>query len=52
VIANKSFTGEDYAYAHSSFTYLIDREGKLRALMTYGHGAADYAHDVRKLLER
>jgi protein SCO1 len=52
IIANKSFTGKDYAYAHSSFTYLIDREGKLRALMTYGHSAADYVHDVRLLLER
>jgi protein SCO1/2 len=52
VIANRSFDGEDYAYAHSSFTYLIDREGKLRALMTWGHSAADYAHDVQLLLKQ
>jgi protein SCO1/2 len=36
--------------AHSSFTYLIDRSGSLRALMPYGHGPDDYAHDLRILL--
>ncbi|MFM2288761.1 MAG: hypothetical protein RL684_1904 [Pseudomonadota bacterium] len=40
-----------YALAHSSFTYLIDREGRLRALMPYGHSATDFAHDVRLLLK-
>ncbi len=39
-----------YLYAHSSFVYLIDRDGKLRALMPYGRSAADFAHDVRALL--
>ena len=39
-----------YALSHSSFTYLIDRDGKLRALMPFGHGAEDFAHDVRLLL--
>lgn len=38
------------SFSHSSFTYLIDREGNLRALMPYGHGSDDYAHDVRLLL--
>lgn len=42
--------GRDYLYAHSSFVYLIDRQGRLRALMPYGHAAADYVHDVRALL--
>jgi protein SCO1/2 len=42
--------GGDYLYAHSSFVYLIDREGRLRALMPYGRDAADYVHDVRALL--
>jgi len=37
-------------FAHSSFTYLIDRDGGLRALMPYGRAPDDYAHDVRLLL--
>jgi protein SCO1 len=41
-----------YLLSHSSFTYLIDREGRLRALMPFGHDAADFAHDVRLLLAR
>jgi protein SCO1/2 len=39
-----------YAYAHSSYVYLVDRSGKLRALMPFGHPAADFAHDVTLLL--
>ncbi|MDZ4812793.1 MAG: SCO family protein [Pseudomonadota bacterium] len=42
--------GADSSYSHSSFVYLIDREGRLRALMTYGRAADDYVHDVRILL--
>ena len=38
------------SYSHSAFTYLIDREGRLRALMPYGHPAADFANDLRLLL--
>ena len=45
----KSFFG-DYSVAHSSFTYLIDRDGGLRALMPYGRTADDYVHDLRLLL--
>jgi len=40
-----------YAFSHSSYTYLIDREGRLRALMPYGHAPDDYAHDVEILLK-
>lgn len=40
----------DGDYSHSSFVYLIDRKGLLRALMTYGHAPQDYVHDVRALL--
>lgn len=40
-----------YLLSHSSFTYLIDREGRLRALMPFGHDAADFAHDLRLLLQ-
>ena len=57
IIANKvasktasKQTGTNYSIAHSSYTYLIDREGKLRALMPYGHTADDYAHDLKILL--
>jgi len=38
------------SFSHSSFTYLIDGEGKIRALMPYGHSSEDYAHDLRILL--
>ncbi len=39
------------SFSHSSFTYLIDPEGSIRALMPYGHSSDDYAHDVRLLLK-
>jgi protein SCO1/2 len=42
----------NYSMDHSSFVYLIDREGRLRALMPYGHSADDFVHDVAILLER
>jgi protein SCO1/2 len=50
VTAEKLGTGKDYAIAHSSFVYLITREGKLRALMPFGHKADDYVHDISMLL--
>jgi len=49
-VGGKIPMGNGYALAHSSFTYLVDRQGMLRALMPFGHGAADFAHDVRLLL--
>jgi protein SCO1 len=51
VSAEKKIIGDDYAYAHSSFTYLIDRKGRIRALMPYGHSPDDYAHDLTILLK-
>jgi protein SCO1 len=42
---------EAYSYAHSSFTYLIDRSGRIRALMPYGHSPEDYVHDLSILLQ-
>jgi protein SCO1/2 len=42
---------KDYGYSHSSFTYLIDRTGRIRALMPYGHSAADYVNDLTLLLK-
>jgi protein SCO1/2 len=50
VVAEKKALAGTYTVAHSSFTYLIDREGRLRALMPYGRTADDYAHDVKLLL--
>ena len=50
VTAEKHGTGMDYSVAHSSFIYLITREGKLRALMPFGHKADDYVHDISMLL--
>ena len=49
-IAAEKAAGPDGSYNHSSFVYLIDREGRLRALMPFGHPAADYVHDVDALL--
>jgi protein SCO1 len=50
VTAEKVGTGSNYAIAHSSFIYLITREGKLQALMPFGHKADDYVHDISMLL--
>src|SRR5580704_16875349 len=50
VTAEKVGTGSDYGIAHSSFIYLITREGRLRALMPFGHKADDYVHDISMLL--
>jgi protein SCO1 len=49
-IAAAKQAGRDGAYTHSSFVYLIDREGRLRALMPYGRPSEDYVHDLRILL--
>ena len=48
--AKQQKNGEPYSYSHSAFTYLIDREGRIRALMPYGHPADDFAHDLRLML--
>jgi protein SCO1/2 len=50
VSAERVGTGPDYGIAHSSFIYLITREGKLRALMPFGRKADDYVHDISMLL--
>jgi len=49
-VAAEKIAGPDGSYSHSSFIYLIDRAGRLRALMPFGHVADDYVHDVRILL--
>lgn len=42
--------GADYGMSHSTTIWLIDRQGRLRALMPFGHSAEDFAHDVRQLM--
>ena len=51
VQAEKKTMGDSYVVAHSSYTYLIDRQGRLRALMPYGRAPADYVHDLTLLLK-
>jgi protein SCO1/2 len=50
IAATRIRVGTDTAFSHSSYTYLIDREGRLRALMPYGRTSDDYVHDLRLLL--
>lgn len=50
-VTKTTFPG-GYSLDHSSFVYLIDRGGSLRALMPFGHNADDFAHDVGILLQR
>jgi protein SCO1/2 len=50
ILAQKKAAAAGYTVAHSSFTYLIDRDGLLRALMPYGRSSEDYVHDLRILL--
>lgn len=42
--------GNAYGMNHSTSVYLIDRTGRLRAMMPYGHAAADFVHDLQLLL--
>jgi protein SCO1/2 len=51
VSAQKIPTRDGYTYSHSSFTYLIDRHGRIRALMPYGHRPEDYVNDLTILLK-
>ena len=51
ISAQKQVLGDSYTYEHSSFTYLIDRSGRIRALMPYGHSPDDYVHDLTVLLK-
>ena len=54
VVANKVVTGNSgnsgYAYDHTSSVYMIDGEGRLRAMMPYGRNAQDFVHDIKLLL--
>jgi protein SCO1 len=52
IVATKIATKDGYAVAHSSFVYLIDRDGRLRAMIPFGYKADDYVHDVKLLLQK
>jgi protein SCO1/2 len=43
--------GGTYDVHHSSYIYLIDREGLLRALVPFGKSADDITHDIKILLQ-
>lgn len=50
VTAVKHGAGPDYVMEHTSSIFLIDRAGRLRAMMPFGHDAADFVHDIKLLL--
>ncbi|MBS0419531.1 MAG: SCO family protein [Proteobacteria bacterium] len=50
VTAKKIPYEKSYVYDHSSFTYLLDRNGRIRTLMPYGHSADDFVNDLNILL--
>lgn len=51
-IAARQPTAANAAYGmnHSTSVWLIDRAGKLKAMMPYGHEAKDFVHDLQLLL--
>lgn len=53
VIAKKEVNknGGTYEVHHSSYIYLIDRDGLLRALVPFGKSADDITHDIKILLQ-
>lgn len=53
VIAQKEKhkNGETYEVHHSSYLYLIDHQGLLRALVPFGKSADDITHDIKILLQ-
>lgn len=50
LIEREAHGGGNYEVHHSSYLYLIDRDGKLRALVPYGKTVADITHDLQILL--
>ncbi len=41
----------DYTMHHSSYLYLIDRQGMQRAMMPFGRPASHFVHDLQLLLK-
>ncbi|HEY4972051.1 MAG TPA: SCO family protein [Steroidobacteraceae bacterium] len=52
ISATKIPTADGYMMSHTSYVYLIDRNGYLCALMPFGHLPDDYVHDVSLLLQK
>lgn len=52
VVAKKVALGAGYSYDHTSSIFMIDREGKLRAMMPYGYSAQAFVHDIKLLLAK
>lgn len=52
ISATKIPVADGYMMSHTSYVYLIDRNGYLCALMPFGHVPADYVHDVSILLQQ
>jgi protein SCO1/2 len=52
ISAAKIPTPDGYMMSHTSYVYLIDRNGYLCALMPFGHVPDDYVHDVSLLLQK
>jgi protein SCO1/2 len=52
ISATKIPTADGYMMSHTSYVYLIDRNGYLCALMPFGHVADDYVHDISVLLRK
>lgn len=51
IIASKKMHPDgNYDVHHSSYLYLIDQQGLLRALIPYGKGKEDIVHDIKLLL--
>ena len=42
--------GQDYGMSHSTSVFMIDRQGRLSALMPYGKEPADFVHDLKLML--
>ena len=52
IVATKRPFGDSYVISHSSYIYLVDRNGQLCALMPFGHSADDFVHDLNILLKK
>lgn len=50
IVADKVPMTGGYAVDHTSSIFLIDRAGRLRAMMPFGREARDFVHDIKLLL--
>lgn len=50
IVADKVPMTDGYAVDHTSSIFLIDRAGRLRAMMPFGREARDFVHDIKLLL--